>query len=163
MKALAKLKDDARRHEQREEWQGAIDLYLKVLRSAEEGETELELPLYNRIGDLCVRLGRPADAVRYYEQAADKYAEAELFNNAIALCNKALRYLPDRLEIFRKLGRFSASQGFLTDARHWFLEYAQRMFAHGDLDNAFGALEDFAGITDDPEVRVDFARQLVHH
>ena len=163
MKSLAKLKDDARRHEQREEWQDAINLYLRVLRSAEEGETELELPLYNRIGDLFVRLGRPAEAVRHYEQAADKYAEAGLYNNAIALCNKALRYLPDRLELFRKLGRFSASQGFLTDARHWFLEYAERMFARGDLDKAFAALEDFADVTDDPAVRADFARQLAAH
>src|SRR5690606_6531509 len=144
MKSLAKLKDDARRHEQREQWQEAIDLYLKVLRSAEDGETEVELPLYNRVGDLYVRLNRPAEAVRFYEQAADHYADAGLFNNAIALCNKALRYLPNRISLYRKLGRFSARQGFLTDARRWFLDYAEHMFGVGNLDEAFAALEDFA-------------------
>ena len=163
MKSLAKLKDDARRHEQREQWQDAIDLYLKVLRSAEDGETDVDLPLYNRVGDLYVRLGRPAEAVRFYEQAADKYADAGLFNNAIALCNKALRYLPNRISLYRKLGRFSARQGFLTDARRWFLEYAEHMFASGNLDEAFAALEDFADVTDDPEVRADYARRLVRH
>jgi len=163
MKSLAKLKDDARRHEQREEWQDAIDLYLKVLRSAEDGETELELPLYNRIGDLFIRLGKPADAVRHYEQAADHYAEAGLFNNAIALCNKALRYLPTRVALFRKLGKYSASQGFLTDARRWFLEYAEYMVQKGDLDEAFAALHDFAEVTDDPDVRADYARRLASH
>jgi tetratricopeptide (TPR) repeat protein len=163
MMSLAKLKDDARRHEQREEWQNAIDLYLRVLRSAEEGETEFELPLYNRVGDLYIRLGRPADAVRYYEQAADHYAAAGLFNNAIALCNKALRYLPSRVALYRKLGRYSASQGFLTDARRWFLEYAEYMVQKGDLNEALEALADFADSADDPEVRVDYARRLAAH
>ena len=163
MKSLAKLKDDARRHEQREQWQEAIDLYLKVLRSAEDGETEVELPLYNRVGDLYVRLNRPAEAVRFYEQAADHYADAGLFNNAIALCNKALRYLPNRISLYRKLGRFSARQGFLTDARRWFLDYAEHMFGAGNLDEAFAALEDFADVTDDPDVRADYARRLVRH
>ena len=87
MKSISKLKDEARRHEQREEWEKAIQAYLQVLRTADEGETEVELPLYNRVGDLFVRLGKPQEAVRHYEQAADRYAEAGLYNNAIALCN----------------------------------------------------------------------------
>ena len=119
MKALAKLKDDARKHEQKEEWEKAIEAYVAVLKTSEGAEAEAELPLYNRIGDLFVRLGRPIDAVTYYESAADHYAEAGFFNNAIALCNKALRYLPSRLELLRKLGQFSAAQGFITDARRW--------------------------------------------
>src|SRR5690606_7903576 len=36
-------------------------------------------------------------------------------------------------------------------------------FAHGNLDEAFAALEDFADVTDDPEVRADYARRLVRH
>ena len=118
MKQIAKLKDEARKHEQREEWDRAIQAYGEVLRLGEAGDgAELDLPLYNRVGDLYVRLGRAAEAVKYYEQAADKYAEAGLYNNAIALCNKALRYDAGRVELLKKLGQFSASQGFFTDAR----------------------------------------------
>jgi hypothetical protein len=85
MKSVTKLKDEARKHEQKEEWEKAIHAYLSVLRTGEEGEGELDLPLYNRVGDLYLRVSKPNDAVRYYEQAADRYAEAGLYNNAIAL------------------------------------------------------------------------------
>ncbi|HUF51330.1 MAG TPA: tetratricopeptide repeat protein [Longimicrobiales bacterium] len=163
MKSIIKLKDDARKHEQKEEWEKAIQVYLQVLQISEEGEAEVELPLYNRIGDLAVRLGRSKDAMRYYEQAADRYAEAGLYNNAIALCNKALRYGPDRLELMKKLGLFSASQGFITDARRYFLEYAERKFAAGEVDEALTALEDFASVSDDADVRELLGRRLLAH
>ncbi|MBR9989905.1 MAG: tetratricopeptide repeat protein [Gemmatimonadetes bacterium] len=163
MKSISKLKDEARKHEQREEWEKAIQAYLQVLRIADEGETEVELPLYNRLGDLCVRLGKHQEAVRHYEQAADRYSEAGLYNNAIALCNKALRYSPDRLELIRKLGQFSASQGFITDARRYFLDYAERQFKAGKVSEALNALEDFANVSDDADIREMLGRQLKAH
>jgi tetratricopeptide (TPR) repeat protein len=163
MKSISKLKDDARKHELKEEWDKAVHLYLQVLRVGEEGEGEVELPLFNRVGDLYVRLGRPDQAVIYYEQAADRYAEAGLYNNAIALCNKALRYNPDQPELLRKLGQFSASQGFLTDARRYFLQFAEKKFSVGDVNEALSALEDFANVADDPEIREMLGRQLNTH
>jgi tetratricopeptide (TPR) repeat protein len=163
MRSDNRRKDEARKFEQLEQWDKAIQIYLQILRGAEDGETELDLPLYNRIGDLYIRLGRPGDAVTYYEKAADHYAEAGLFNNAIALCNKALRHQPIRVALFRKLGQFCAQQGFLTDARRWYLEYADRMGKQGRLDDAFSALEDFADISEDPGVRIHLGRQLQSH
>jgi tetratricopeptide (TPR) repeat protein len=164
MKAIAKLKDDARRHEQKEEWEKAITAYLQVLRLADQGDAiDLDLPLYNRVGDLYVRLGLERDAVKYYEQAADRYAEAGLYNNAIALCNKALRYDEGRLELLKKLGSYSASQGFFTDARRWYLEYAEKSIKLGAVDEAFSALTDLAQVSDDPEIRELLAGQLRDH
>lgn len=163
MKALAKLKDEARKHEAKEEWEKAISSYVQVINSAEGAEGDQELPLYNRVGDLYVRLGKPADAVTFYERAADHYAEAGLYNNAIALCNKALRYVPNRLELLRKLGQFSAAQGFITDARRWYLEYAERQIKAGHLDDAFKALEDFADVHEDVEIREMLGHQLKAH
>ncbi|MBI4544353.1 MAG: tetratricopeptide repeat protein [Gemmatimonadetes bacterium] len=159
MKSITKLKEQARRHEAKEEWQRAIEAYLSIL-AAGEDEGEVELGLYNRVGDLYLRLGRPADAVMYYQQAADRYAQAGLYNNAIALCNKALRYVPERPELYRKLGQLCATQGFLTDARHWFLQFAELMQKSGSLPEAFKALEEFANLSDDPETRELLARQL---
>lgn len=163
-KPIVKLKDQARLCEQREEWERAAHLYQQVLRTAEqEGDIATELGLYNRVGDIYLRLGRPQDAVIFFEQAADHYAADGLYNNAIALCNKALRHVPGRLELYRKLGRLSASQGFATEARRWFLEYAERNLRQGALEEAFGALGELADLTDDPEVRELLARQLHSH
>jgi tetratricopeptide (TPR) repeat protein len=160
MKSISKLKDEARKHELREEWEKAVQVYLQVLKIGEQGEGEVELPLYNRVGDLYVRLGRSHDAVRYYEQAADRYAEAGLYNNAIALCNKAMRYQPHHLGLLRKLGMFSALQGFYTDARRYFIEYADKQIAQGKVDDALSALSDFARIADDADSRELLGRRL---
>jgi tetratricopeptide (TPR) repeat protein len=161
MKTLSKLKDDARGHELREEWDKAISVYLEVIRTTEEGEAEIELWLYNRVGDLYIRTGRPQEGLKFYEQGADRYAEAGLYNNAIALCNKALRYASDRPGLLQRLGQFSAAQGFLTDARHWFLEYARVFSRQGNVDAAIAALEEYAALVPDAEVRELLARQLL--
>jgi tetratricopeptide (TPR) repeat protein len=159
-RAIAKLKDRARAFEQTEEWEKAISSYAEILKTTAE---DPELGLFNRVGDLYLKVDKPADAVRYYEQAADHYAEQGLYNNAIALCNKALRYQPNRNELLLKLGQYSAAQGFFTDARRWFLQYAERMMKAGHLDKAFAALEEFARISEDAEVQEMLARQLLAH
>jgi peptide chain release factor 1 len=153
MASVAKLKDKAREFERKEEWAKAVDAYLQVIQATEKGDGEVELSLYNRVGDLYLRLGKPSDSVDYYSKAADHYGEAGLYNNAIALCNKALRYQPDRVELYRKLGKLSAEQGFVTDARRWYLEYAEKLAKQGRKDEAFEALKEFASLAEDPEVR----------
>lgn len=160
MKSITKLKDKARLHEQEERWEEAIEAYLQVVRAGDEREGEVELSVYNRIGDLYLRLGRLAEAVNYYETAATRYAEAGLYNNAIALCNKALRYQPDRTHLLRRLGEYCAAQGFLIDARRWYLEYAEHMMLRGSDREAFSALEEFADLSADPAVREILGRHL---
>ena len=160
MTSVAKLKDKARDYERKEDWAKAVDAYLQVIQATEKGDGEAELSLYNRVGDLYLRLGKPSDAVDYYSKAADHYGEAGLYNNAIALCNKALRYQPDRLELYRKLGKLSAEQGFTTDARRWYLEYAEKLAKQGKKDDAFAALKEFADLSEDPEIREMLAAQL---
>jgi tetratricopeptide (TPR) repeat protein len=164
MTSIAKLKDRARKHEQREDWDAAIRAYQQVLETEErEGEIELELGLFNRIGDLYLRLGQTEDAVAYYVTAADKYAESGFFNNAIALCNKALRHRPERSDLYLKLSALCAEQGFITDARRWILEYAERQMRNGKVERALESLEEFADMSDDPDIRELLAHQLVAH
>ncbi len=164
MKSIAKLKDRARKHEQQEDWQAAITAYRQVL-EAQQGkdESELELGLFNRIGDLYLRVGQTDDAVSYYEQAADKYSEAGFFNNAIALCNKALRHRPERPQVYLKLSRLSAEQGFTTDARRWILDYAERQVRLGKVDDALQGLTEFVETSADTDVREFLALQLATH
>ena len=94
---LEKLKDTARKLEQKEDWRKAIDVYLKAIQQAESGaESSPDLSLYNRVGDLYLKINDTAEAVRSYERAVDLYADQGFFNNAIALCGKILRVNPGR-------------------------------------------------------------------
>ncbi len=164
MKSIAKLKDRARKLEQQEEWAAAIEAYKTVLEREEaEDEFETDLGLANRIGDLYLRLGQGDEAVDYYVTAADKYASAGFYNNAIALCNKALRHRPNQSELYLKLSDLCAKQGFQTDARRWILEYADREMRSGRVEPAFTALAEFADMSGDPEVRETLADHLAGH
>jgi len=117
--------------------------------------------LYNRVGDIHYRIGNNDQAINYYEQAADFYAEGGFFNNAIALCNKILRYSPGRTIIYYKLGIISAKKGFNSDAKQNFLEYADRMQRVGKMDEAFRALKEFADLCPgQDDVRLMLADQL---
>lgn len=147
------LKQQARRHEQREEWLKAIEQYARAVDELAR-EDQPDLSLYNRLGDLEIRVGHIERGVEYYEKAIDLYVESELPNNAIAICRKIVRNLPTRHSIFLKMGQIRARQGFLTDARTNFLEYAERMQKADDLDEALRALVEFVDLApEDVEAR----------
>jgi tetratricopeptide (TPR) repeat protein len=157
------LKEQARRHEQKEEWKKALDLYLRAIdRLAEEDQPDVGL--YNRVGDLCVRVGDLERATQHYERAVELYAEAELPNNAIAVCKKIIRNVPTRNAVYLRMGRIRAQQGFLTDARQNFLTYAERVQASGNMEEALRALEELANLfPGDAEVHLMLAAQLQQH
>ena len=160
MKSVARLREQARRHEQQEDWAAAVSAYEQAIQRSEEIDEDVDLSLYNRVGDLYLRLGKTDRAVEFYELAADRYAEQELFNNAIALCNKALRYRPGHAEIYRKLGYFSDVMGFVADARHNLLKYADARLRAGDVDAVINALQGYENLSEDAETRVQLAQRL---
>jgi tetratricopeptide (TPR) repeat protein len=161
MSNSAKLKKKAADYEARKQYDKALEVYEQVLNTTRAADEERDVPLYNRVGDLHYRLGNNEQAIHYYEQAADLYAEGGFFNNAIALCNKILRYSPGRTIVYYKLGIISAKKGFNSDAKQNFLEYADRMQRIGKMDEAFRALKEFADLCpDQDDVRLMLADQL---
>ncbi|HZK78776.1 MAG TPA: tetratricopeptide repeat protein [Gemmatimonadaceae bacterium] len=161
MSNTAKLKKKAAEFEARKQYEKALELYEQVLNGARASDEERDVPLYNRVGDIHYRIGNNDQAINYYEQAADLYAEGGFFNNAIALCNKILRYSPGRTIIYYKLGIISAKKGFNSDAKQNFLEYADRMQRVGKMDEAFRALKEFADLCPgQDDVRLMLAEQL---
>jgi len=161
--SIETLKEQARRHEQKEEWVKALDQYKKAIHRL-EAEDQPDIGLYNRVGDLYVRVGRLHEAVEHYRRAVDLYMESELPNNAIAVCKKIIRNVPDRHEAYLRMGQIRAHQGFLPDARTNFLTYAERMQQIGDLDESFRALVEFCDLApDDYDVRVAVAEQMASH
>src|SRR5687767_4313383 len=130
----AKLKKKAAEFEAKKNFEKALEVYEQVLMARHAGDEDRDVALYNRVGDLHYRVGNTEQALTYYEQAADLYAEGGFFNNAIALCNKILRYSPGRNVAYYKLGIISAKKGFNSDAKQNFLEYADRMQRLGKID-----------------------------
>lgn len=161
MSKSAQLKRKAAEYEQKRQYDRALATYTQAIEAAAGIPDELDIPLYNRVGDLHLRLGDLDQAVSYYETAVDLYAEGGFFNNAIALCNKVLRHAPDRSVIYYKLGKISARKGFNSDAKQNFLEYAARMEKAGDISEAFRALKEFADLCPgQDDVRLMLAEQL---
>ena len=161
MPDVVKLKKKAAELELKKQFDKALAVYVEILDSYDGTDEEIDVALYNRVGDIYLKQGNTADAVDYYEQAVDKYAEGGFFNNAIALCNKILRNSPGRASIYYKLGKISAQKGFVSDAKINFLEYADRMQKAGKKDEAFRALKEFADLCpDQDDVRLLLADQL---
>ena len=104
MSNVAKLKKQAAEFEQKKQFDKAVAKYIEIVQLLEGKSEDVDVALYNRVGDLLIRQNNIGDAVTYYEKAVDHYAEAGLFNNAIALCNKILRSSPGRTEVYYKLG-----------------------------------------------------------
>jgi tetratricopeptide (TPR) repeat protein len=142
--------------------QKAIEAYLEILDDL-DGKPELtsELGLFNKVGDLYIKVSKVAEAVEAYERAANLYAEAGFPNNAIALCNKVLRNAPARTHIYLKLAMLMVERGFVAEAKQNLLEYADRMQKAGKTDEAFRALKEFADLSpDNEEIRLLLAEQL---
>src|SRR5690242_2449033 len=143
--SLEKLKDSARKFEQKEDWRKAIEVYLKAIQQIESGKDATpDLSLYNRVGDLYLKVNDTPSAVRHYERAVELYGDQGFFNNAIALCGKILRVNPGRTTTYLHLARLHARKNVVIEAKRNLLEYLERMNAQGQLDEAFGALKAFA-------------------
>ena len=160
MSVIEHLKEEARRFEQDEQWGKALDLYSQAI-DLLSADDQPDIALFNRSGDLATKVGSAAQAVAFYERAVDYYMDAGLPNNAVAVCKKVMRNLPDRYRIHLKMGQIRAAQGFITDARTSFVTYAEKVQAAGDLDEAFRALIEFVKLApDDYEMCMMLADQL---
>ena len=160
MSSVENLKERARSFEQNEQWGEALDLYSQAIDLLSNDDTP-DIALFNRSGDLATRIGSAAQAVAFYERAVDFYMDAGLPNNAVAVCKKVMRNLPDRYSIHLKMGQIRAAQGFITDARSSFVTYAENVQAAGDLDEALRALIEFVNLApDDYEICMILGAQL---
>ncbi|PYP98520.1 MAG: hypothetical protein DMD38_00965 [Gemmatimonadetes bacterium] len=144
MSKLEQLKEKAKGLEAKDP-KKAVEIWLDVLNN--QDETNPDLSIYNRIGDLYIKLKDPGQAADYYDQAVDKYAELGFHNNAIAMCNKVLRNAPARQTTYLKLAKLYAAKGFIAEAKQNFVEYAERMQKAGKIEHAFAALKEFTDIS----------------
>ncbi|HJS47313.1 MAG TPA: tetratricopeptide repeat protein, partial [Gemmatimonadales bacterium] len=159
---LEKLKDAARKHELKEDWHRAIEVYQRAIEAFESGaDGAPDLTVYNRIGDLQLRVNDTSAAVSSYERAADLYADQGFVNNAIALCGKILRVNPGRVQTYLRLAQLHARKNVVIDAKRSLLEYIERMHSQGRLEEAFGSIRQFAAqFAASPDIRQMLAELL---
>ena len=142
---VEKLKITALKHEKREDWRKAIDVYLMLIEAYESGSaSSQDFSVYNRLGDLYIRINSTSLAVQSYERAVDLYADQGRTNQAIALCGKVLRVNPGRVQIYLKLARLHAEKNVVMDSQRNLLEYLERMNALGNRDDALEEVKAFA-------------------
>ena len=164
MSRLEKAKERARALEVKDA-KGAVEAWIEVLKEQDSsGEPNPDLAIYNKVGDLWLKLKDPGQAADFYDRAVDKYAEQGLHNNAIAMCNKVLRNAPGRQNTYLKLAKLYAAKGFNAEAKQNFVEYAERVHKTGNIQLAFAALKEFTDIaTDGEQLRHMLEEQLAHY
>lgn len=86
--------------------------------------------LFNELGDIFLKSGDRIQAVNNFEKAIVNYEEVALYNNAVAVCKKILRIVPDRIDTIYKLGELRAKQKFTGEAVKYFIQYIES--AEGD-------------------------------
>ncbi len=92
--------------------------------------------LYNKLGDLYIKVNRRGDALDIYEQGARVFKDETYYPNAIALCKKILRLDKDRAEVYGILGELHKELDQRGEAANYFLEYAERKMRQNDTESA---------------------------
>lgn len=160
MSALAKIKKTAARHEQDRQYDKALAQYARLLDGETGSDEEVDVTLYNRAGDLALRVGDVARAVAYFERAIDLYAAGGFLNNAVALAVKVLRHAPGHLAAHHTLGLLYSRKGFRAEARQHLAEYAAQMHRAGRVDEVRRTLAELAELGASPD-EIAAARELL--
>jgi tetratricopeptide (TPR) repeat protein len=117
------------------EAKGSFNEAIEELESA-TSEFPSEGSLYNKLGDLYLKVNQQKNALSAYEKGARAFKEETYFPNAIALCKKILRFDKNRTEIYGLLGELHKDLDQRGEAANYLLEYADRKRRANDLDTA---------------------------
>jgi len=113
----------------------------------------------NIIGDLYVRLGQNDRAVRSFEKVAEEYERRGLFSQALAICKKIHKILPEAAEYALKLGDLYAQQGFVADAKNVYAAVAAKLAGAGKTSEAIAISEKIIKLDrEDHDARTTLAR-----
>src|SRR5512144_305916 len=117
----------------------ALADYLSLLKDSRADTFAL-----NKAGDLCVRMGRPADAIEHFNRIAEVYSADGFFLKAIAIYKKINKIDPTRLDVYDRLADLYARQGLTQDARSHYAVLADQWLKRNDLKGAIAAYSKLA-------------------
>jgi tetratricopeptide (TPR) repeat protein len=117
---LSKLKQDAYQAGKKRNWAEAMAIYERILDLDKSNPA-----LLNELGDICLKNADPEKAVRHFLNAASKYRQTGLMNNAVAVYKKVLRHDAENINAHWFLAEIRAGQGLLVDGE----AHAERFLA----------------------------------
>ncbi|MGH9316077.1 MAG: tetratricopeptide repeat protein [Thermoanaerobaculia bacterium] len=112
----------------------ALKDYLRVL-----DDNPKDISTLNKVGDLYVRMNRPADSVPFFIRIADFYARDGFFLKAIAIYKKINKIDPAKLEVYDRLADLYHKQGLTQDARSQYQVLADHYLKSNKPDEAIAA------------------------
>ena len=122
----------------------AIEEYRKLLE-----DNPKDLPLMNRIGDLCVQAKRTGEAIDIFKRLGISYERDGFTQKGIAVLKKATRLAPDDLDMSQRLADMYRQVGMIKDALQVHLTVAEYFTKKGLIKRA---LEEFAKVVElDPK------------
>ncbi|MDE3244701.1 MAG: tetratricopeptide repeat protein [Acidobacteriota bacterium] len=122
----------------------AIEEYRKLL-----DDNPKDLPLMNRIGDLCVQAKRVGEAIDIFKRLGMTYERDGFTQKGIAVLKKATRLAPDDLDMSGRLADMYRQVGMVKDALQVHLSVAEFFTKKGLIKRA---LEEFAKVVElDPK------------
>jgi len=124
---VTQIRQRARTYFQKGKFDKAIEEYKRLT------GMETKNPNYfNELGDIYLKAGDSIQAVSNFEKAVFNYEKVALYNNAVAVCKKILRIIPNRGETIYKLGELRAKQKLGGEARAYFSQYLDHILANAD-------------------------------
>jgi tetratricopeptide (TPR) repeat protein len=139
--ARDRLIQSAEKHLSRGKLDQALKDYLRLLEENPSDSFAL-----NKAGDLCVRMGRPADGIGHFARIAESFSADGFFLKSIAIYKKINKIDPTRLDIYDRLAELYARQGLFQDARSHYQMLAEQSLKRNDLATAIDAYGKLAAL-----------------
>lgn len=114
---------------------GKVQLALEKIRTIAAG-TRQDVIVLNRLGDLLARHKLVDEAVGYYTQIAEHFAEGGFLPKAVAIHKKILRLNPGCLEAAVSLGQLCGRQKLHGEARKYLLYAGSQFLKNKDFTKA---------------------------
>jgi len=111
-----------------QDWANAIKEYRRLVEIDQNNPN-----VHNELADLYLRTNQKNEAFDAFMRAIDEYTRVGLYNNAVAVCKKVLRILPNRSEVLSKLGLIRMKQGLAKEAESYYISFLERA-AGGTFD-----------------------------
>lgn len=116
--------------------------------------------LFNRAGDLYLARADRQTALRRYGEAIDAYLQAGEYDNAMAVCRKIIRVVPEVIRTRRTLAWLCLGKGFLEIAREHIEAYTSASIESGLEPLAIQHLQLMSQYVDRSDFREFLAKKL---